>query len=920
MGRGNARARTASPRPQVAPHASPVALVVVDALAIPEEEGALPSIACAAQARGRRIGVVSHGSSWSFWPRDSVESSELGPEGRRCIRRWASGQMSGQQCLLRLELSAAVTELLGKEPAAEAEETEEQMSSDVPLWSVGCIKLGGAEKRLEGLRKDLEGKSPSQVFQDAYEAVVKESGGGGEDGDESAAWPAVDDVNWERALGRISRKAWRKVGEDPCPFVRAQLWRDVVRVSLGAGGTRGPTEDSDAEEPEDIGWGVSSEREDGSDDAAVLRRLRQTEEELRHSSKDIPLDRLQREGKRLLEYVSQSMQMAAWLREALESWQRFDAYRIIGVKRGCTKSQLRRAFYKKALLVHPDKGGDKAAFQELQRAYDEIVRELDGLPPAGEDDDENEDADSANGDGRGGDKDDPGKKPTSPTAASEAGREQGEQEVPASAAGEEPKGKDQGQLGVLAKQASEAAEAAGERAFDVLRLCRAAREALEDRAAQIQALGRERAREALVAARAVAEAGRRVAKITGRVSAVLSSLASGGAAGAVRALGLEGTEASPLERAALVATEAAAAANWATGECSRAAADVDAVLQELSGGEGVSPCGEEVPPAQLSARLSSAVGGLARASKQLAVASLDAAEAAADAATTAHSHVDAEDLHGLMSEMLGEESAIDLGGDDPEAQAKGEQEVEAEECEKTEAAREGESEVEDEEARKARLDDAREARRQLEVHQALSTVLEAVRMLRCTNLEILRLQRSAQDVTSRASPGKSGGLLPAKLAERRRRAFALLAEFLDEAALGFQEAVTKILGEAKGDAPMEDVLLRIASESLAFVLRSSPELAVPLDPRAQALRAAVALDATAAREMLQTQLPARLQNALMAAQLDAACLEAAANAPPVPSQDAFAQAGADAVEKLRARLAEALARLKGGSCSSDAAQ
>merc|ERR1712072_1063907 len=73
------------------------------------------------------------------------------------------------------------------------------------------------------------------------------------------------------------------------------------------------------------------------------------------------------------------LRMEGDLSDALEGWQRFDAYRIIGVPRSASLREVRRAFYKRALLWHPDKGGEKEAFQELQRAYDEILRERDAV-------------------------------------------------------------------------------------------------------------------------------------------------------------------------------------------------------------------------------------------------------------------------------------------------------------------------------------------------------------------------------------------------------------------------------------------------------------------------------------------------------------------------------------------------------------
>jgi len=47
-----------------------------------------------------------------------------------------------------------------------------------------------------------------------------------------------------------------------------------------------------------------------------------------------------------------------------------DLYTVIGVSRKASTEEIKRAYRKNALTCHPDRGGDKAAFQRLQAAYD----------------------------------------------------------------------------------------------------------------------------------------------------------------------------------------------------------------------------------------------------------------------------------------------------------------------------------------------------------------------------------------------------------------------------------------------------------------------------------------------------------------------------------------------------------------------
>ncbi len=48
-------------------------------------------------------------------------------------------------------------------------------------------------------------------------------------------------------------------------------------------------------------------------------------------------------------------------------------YQTLGIERNATADQIKRAYRKLASQHHPDKGGDKARFQEIQQAYDYLT-------------------------------------------------------------------------------------------------------------------------------------------------------------------------------------------------------------------------------------------------------------------------------------------------------------------------------------------------------------------------------------------------------------------------------------------------------------------------------------------------------------------------------------------------------------------
>ena len=45
-------------------------------------------------------------------------------------------------------------------------------------------------------------------------------------------------------------------------------------------------------------------------------------------------------------------------------------YKLLGVNKGASTDEIKKAFKKKAIKMHPDKGGDPKAFQELSEAHD----------------------------------------------------------------------------------------------------------------------------------------------------------------------------------------------------------------------------------------------------------------------------------------------------------------------------------------------------------------------------------------------------------------------------------------------------------------------------------------------------------------------------------------------------------------------
>jgi hypothetical protein len=79
----------------------------------------------------------------------------------------------------------------------------------------------------------------------------------------------------------------------------------------------------------------------------------------------------------------------------------YDPYQVLGVSRGATQDEIKRAYRKKAKAVHPDIHGDGTAeeFLRVQEAYEKLAGRPDIRVQENPDDDDGFDADTDADDG-----------------------------------------------------------------------------------------------------------------------------------------------------------------------------------------------------------------------------------------------------------------------------------------------------------------------------------------------------------------------------------------------------------------------------------------------------------------------------------------------------------------------------------------
>lgn len=795
----------------------------------------LPTVGQAARARKQRAkGFVS--PDLTTWPSGQFVRSELCQEGRQCIRNWALGHISGVNCLLQLELCATVVKLLENACRTVAEEEEEAFGGEAALWTAGCMRLGGTDGRLKNLRNDLETKTPQVVLQDAWEAVETEC---------SAAKDMLELEEVSSGLFRLGKRAERRAW-DPSSYIRVQVWREVISMQIGV---------TDA--PEDDEHATSGE----VDDETVLEWMLRTDDDARTAMQNLSPEQLKRESERLLEYAAKIMQMGAQVRKAIECWQRFDPYRLLGVSRRATLAQIKKAFYKKALVLHPDKGGDKAAFQELQRAYDDIVSERSKNPQGDGDPFESSDEEKDWTEFRW----NPNQPKSPPSTASaspnatprqqepgETPREAGytdesPDDMQGSARGTRPSKAAQEeanenldedvrlaltQCRYLASKASAAATRCGEVAVEVLRQCYLAVEALEkeqpdcEQACANMEPALEVAGSVKELARDVDEHMQELLEVLEQSTEVLRILDSKNAENSKSASDSGSEESSVADE--LIDTVGDASDNLCDS--------VKAYTRTIAGAFAALACQQLEPDSDDSAsdgqadELHAAVGKLITQTKLLAVAAFEAATAAGSALTTlrrAHMpEADAKEhqLSVVRPVAEGLDAACELS------------QIFGDEAEEVTGAKQEEGAADAEES--------------------LDEVLEALRMLRITNLELLRLRREARGLVT-----KDAWAVPQVTPEREERAFSLFAEFLDQAALAFHGDLMAAVQSNPNSfvCQVRETVLSAIARSFCFLLRSSAALAMPFEGRSQTLRAAVAVNAHQVREMVALQVLPRLE-------------------------------------------------------------
>lgn len=271
----------------------------------------------------------------------ALPPSELPRAAVSIIAAWMQGQMSGARAIFELGASCqgGVQQRSG-------------LSSLSTLSAVCSFTASEAFASVGPLWTEVFGGTPAQALSKAFLTVRSEAG------------IAKGPITCEELHLGIRALELRALSESDSSAERlqAQVWREMFRIYLRSGASGGEEAFTGAEKNE-------------SQAAVLARVLAAGLDGLEQEVRALPLDRLREHPAEWEECTRALSAMARMLREDKEMMKTYGIYIILGVSTDASDADLKKAYRDMCLKYHPDKGGDTAAFQQLQQAYDKLLEQ-----------------------------------------------------------------------------------------------------------------------------------------------------------------------------------------------------------------------------------------------------------------------------------------------------------------------------------------------------------------------------------------------------------------------------------------------------------------------------------------------------------------------------------------------------------------
>jgi len=215
----------------------------------------------------------------------------------------------------------------------------------------------GGYNEADWLHQEIFSKSPADAVKESFELL---GFGDVREGD----WSGVMVEEVSLAYRRQCLRGHPSRGGPARGYLKLQVAMEVIRAFCGEAG---PLTPEPAEEISSVPFVL--------DDLALARELELTPSQAAQEADSLPVQRLEELNRALDEYILRQMCFKSEIVAEIARLHENSAYSILGVSPDASDAEIKKAYRVVAMQCHPDKGGDKAEFQELHEAYEKIMEQ-----------------------------------------------------------------------------------------------------------------------------------------------------------------------------------------------------------------------------------------------------------------------------------------------------------------------------------------------------------------------------------------------------------------------------------------------------------------------------------------------------------------------------------------------------------------
>lgn len=287
----------------------------------------------------------------------TLERSELGSEITAEVRRWLKGRTSGLQCS-HVVMDKALTVLSNFKLSSGCE-------LEVLGGPLGAI-IGGYNEE-DWLYQEIFSKDPGQALEEAFQLLGFPS--------DIGDWSGYMVEEISLAYRRQCLRGHPSRGGSARNYLKLQVAMELIRAF-----DQEQCVEADASPEPEAAWSPTTRRKRKVhgfvlDDLALVRELELSQTEAAMEADTLPAERLEELNWALDEYILRQMCFKSEIVAEIARLHENSAYSILGVSPEASDAEIKKAYRLVAMQCHPDKGGDKAEFQELHEAYEKIMEQ-----------------------------------------------------------------------------------------------------------------------------------------------------------------------------------------------------------------------------------------------------------------------------------------------------------------------------------------------------------------------------------------------------------------------------------------------------------------------------------------------------------------------------------------------------------------